>query len=90
MIARTLVIARREFAAYFATPLAAVFLFFVRDLAGQLGGIAFAYMQVGVGRYAYVHICIHAEAYTCSTLYMYTCIYVYVCLCRRSVLPLPS
>jgi hypothetical protein len=34
MIARTLVIARREFAAYFATPLAAVFLVIFLFLAG--------------------------------------------------------
>ena len=30
-----------------ATPLAAVFQFFVRDLAGMLGGVVFAFMQVG-------------------------------------------
>ena len=30
-----------------ATPLAAVFQFFVRDLAGMLGGVVFAFVQVG-------------------------------------------
>ena len=36
-----------------ATPLAAVFQFFVRDLAGMLGGVLFAFMQVC--RFHYLH-----------------------------------
>ena len=30
-----------------ATPLAAVFQFFVRDLAGMFGGVLFAFVQAG-------------------------------------------
>jgi hypothetical protein len=38
-----------------ASPLAAVFQFFVRDLAGMCGGVLFAFIQV---RITYTHVAI--------------------------------
>ena len=41
-----------------ATPLSAVFQFFLRDLSGMLGGVTFAFLQA---RHLTSSICSHAE-----------------------------
>lgn len=45
-----------------ATPLAAVFTFFVRDMSGMIGGILFAFWQVGTSTTADMdlHTLLHA------------------------------
>ncbi len=68
-----------------ATPLAAVFTFFVRDFAGMLGGILFAFWQVGAFRGHEQHYklhCLPTRARVC--VWMHACGCVCVCVCAAA------